>query len=103
MCGRFTSELSWSDIAKPYGLMNDGPPHWNFPPNYGRGRVVHHAIAVAKLCCHGSVVAAHEESDKRRARPIPTNGGSASSAEPVGRRKNDPVGTPSRSFRCERQ
>jgi putative SOS response-associated peptidase YedK len=34
MCGRFSSELTWSDIAKLYGLMNEGPPHWNFPPNY---------------------------------------------------------------------
>jgi putative SOS response-associated peptidase YedK len=34
MCGRYCSDLRWSDIAKLYDLSMEGPPHWNFEPNY---------------------------------------------------------------------
>jgi putative SOS response-associated peptidase YedK len=34
MCGRYSSELKWDDIAKLYDLALQGPPHWNFPPSY---------------------------------------------------------------------
>ena len=34
MCGRYSSDLRWEDIAKLYDLAMRGPPHWNFPPSY---------------------------------------------------------------------
>jgi putative SOS response-associated peptidase YedK len=34
MCGRYSSDLRWSDIAKLYDLAMQGPPPWNFPPSY---------------------------------------------------------------------
>jgi putative SOS response-associated peptidase YedK len=34
MCGRYSSDLRWEDIAKLYDLAMQGPPHWNFPPSY---------------------------------------------------------------------
>ena len=34
MCGRYCSDLTWDDIAKLYDLAMQGPPHWNFEPDY---------------------------------------------------------------------
>jgi putative SOS response-associated peptidase YedK len=34
MCGRYSADLRWDDIAKLYDLSKQGPPPWNFPPNY---------------------------------------------------------------------
>jgi len=34
MCGRYSSDLRWDDIAKLYDLAMQGPPHWNFPASY---------------------------------------------------------------------
>ena len=35
MCGRYSADLRWDDIAKLYDLALQGPrPPWNFPPNY---------------------------------------------------------------------
>jgi len=34
MCGRYSSDLKWSDVAKLYDLAMEGPPPWNFEPNY---------------------------------------------------------------------
>jgi putative SOS response-associated peptidase YedK len=34
MCGRYSSDLRWDDIAKLYDLAMQGPPQWNFPPSY---------------------------------------------------------------------
>jgi putative SOS response-associated peptidase YedK len=35
MCGRYSSDLRWDDVAKLYDLSKQGPlPPWNFQPNY---------------------------------------------------------------------
>src|SRR3954463_13984813 len=35
MCGRYSADLRWDDIAKLYDLSKQGPlPQWNFPPSY---------------------------------------------------------------------
>jgi putative SOS response-associated peptidase YedK len=35
MCGRYSADLRWDDVAKLYDLSKQGPlPPWNFPPSY---------------------------------------------------------------------
>ena len=35
MCGRYSADLRWDDVAKLYDLSKQGPmPQWNFEPNY---------------------------------------------------------------------
>jgi hypothetical protein len=35
MCGRYSADLKWDDVAKLYDLSKQGPlPPWNFQPNY---------------------------------------------------------------------
>jgi putative SOS response-associated peptidase YedK len=34
MCGRYSSDLRWDDIAKLYDLSLQNRPEWNFPPSY---------------------------------------------------------------------
>ena len=35
MCGRYSADLKWDDVAKLYDLSKQGPlPQWNFQPSY---------------------------------------------------------------------
>jgi putative SOS response-associated peptidase YedK len=34
MCGRFTNEMTWSEIHALYSILDKGPPPSNMPPRY---------------------------------------------------------------------
>jgi putative SOS response-associated peptidase YedK len=36
MCGRYSVDLKWDDFARLYDLAMEGPPPWNFPPNFNQ-------------------------------------------------------------------
>jgi putative SOS response-associated peptidase YedK len=36
MCGRYSVDLKWDDVARLYDLAMEGPPSWNFPPNFNQ-------------------------------------------------------------------